>query len=381
MFKNMYSIDITPEYPIFEDVLIYTATFNTVKSYNTDEVRYNPLNSSSDKYLVSLKLDAGEYDLNFDNHNIRVNYQVNYEQPVGLSHMVKCHEILKIYSDENKEILEEFIKKAYHYNRPRANNMINVTIFKNFWTKLNKLPIRDIDTVYIESNEKDKLLNDIIEFIDEEDTYNHYGIPYKRTYLFEGLPGSGKTSLIFAIASKLKMDISIFNFGPDVDDAIFMKAISSLPANSILLLEDVDALFVERESKVKSCISFSGILNTLDGVSRRHKLITFITTNYVDKLDSALLRPGRIDYIVNFTYACKEQIEMMFKQFRPNDSSFEEFYNKIKHREYSTAILQKFFFTNRKKESILDMVSELDEIKNMHSNKELKQKPPDGMYI
>ena len=67
MFKNMYSIDITPEYPIFEDVLIYTATFNTVKSYNTDEVRYNPLNSSSDKYLVSLKLDAGEYDLNFDN--------------------------------------------------------------------------------------------------------------------------------------------------------------------------------------------------------------------------------------------------------------------------------------------------------------------------
>jgi len=174
------------------------------------------------------------------------------------------------------------------------------------------------------------------------------------------------------------MNISIFNFGPDVDDAIFMKAISTLPENSILLLEDVDALFVNRDSKSRSYITFSGILNTLDGVSRRHKLITFITTNYVDKLDSALLRPGRIDYIVNFDHATKEQIESMFNNFRPDDTLFEEFYKKIKNTKFTTAILQKFFFKYRKEESIIDKVNELYNIKNMHTHK--SNEPPSFMY-
>ena len=376
----MYSIDITPDYPIFDDVLSYACTFDNIKCFNTDGLKYDPLHDKEEnKYIVSLKLDAGKYEINLDDHNIIVEYIINYEKPVGLSHLVKCHEILKIFSEESKEILEDFVKKAYLYNRPKTENMIDITIFKNFWSKLNKLPMRNIDTVYLDKEIKNNLLTDVNQFIEEEDVYNEFGIPYKRTYLFEGLPGSGKTSMIFALASKLEMNISIFNFGPDVDDAVFMKAISTLPENSILLLEDVDALFVERESKIKSCITFSGILNTLDGVSRRHKLITFITTNYVEKLDSALLRPGRIDYIIKFTYASKEQIEMMFKRFRPNDNTFDKFYNKIKHNEYSTAILQKFFFTHRKKESILDITNELNNIKNAHSHE--PSRALDNMYI
>ena len=377
----MYSIDITPDYPIFEDVLTYSATFDNICSFNTDGLKYDPLHdNSNNKYIVSLRLGPGNYELNYDNHNIIIEYTLNYSNPVGLSHMVKCYEMLKISSDENKEILQDFIKKAYLYARPKTENMINITIFKNFWSKLNKLPTRNIDTVYLDKKIKDNLITDINQFIEEEDTYNEYGIPYKRTYLFEGLPGSGKTSIIFALASKLNMDISIFNFGPDVDDAIFMKAIASLPENSILLLEDVDALFIDRESKNKSCITFSGILNTLDGISRRHKLITFITTNYVEKLDSALLRPGRVDYIITFTHASKEQIEMMFNKFRPNDNSFNKFFNLIKNKTYSTAILQKFFFTHRKKESILDIIHELNDIKNMHSF-ETKKLAPAGMYV
>ncbi len=376
----MYSIDITPDYPIFDDILFYACTFDNIKCFNTDGVKYDPLHDTEEnKYIVSLQLDAGKYEIEFEDHNIIIEYNINYEKPVGLSHLVKCHQILKILSNESKDILQDFIKKAYLHNRPKTENMIDVTIFKNFWSKLNKLPMRNIDTVYLDKEIKNNLLTDINQFIEEEDVYNEFGIPYKRTYLFEGLPGSGKTSMIFALASKLEMNISIFNFGPDVDDAVFMKAIATLPENSILLLEDVDALFVERESKVKSCITFSGILNTLDGVSRRHKLITFITTNFVEKLDSALLRPGRIDYIIKFTYASKEQIEMMFKRFRPNDDTFDVFYKKIKNNDYSTAILQKFFFTHRKKESILDIVDELNNIKNAHSHE--KSNAPDGMYI
>ena len=245
--------------------------------------------------------------------------------------------------------------------------MIEVIIYKNYWSKLNKLPKRSMDTVYLDKEVKSNIIKDIEEFIEDEAVYQKFGIPYKKTYLFEGLAGTGKTSLIFALASKLDMNISIFNFGPDIDDSIFMQSISTIPENSILLLEDIDALFINRESMSKSCITFSGILNTLDGVSRRHKLITFITTNYVNKLDSALLRPGRIDYIVHFDYASKEQIQMIFENFRPDDKSFNEFYKKIKSSKFTTAILQKFFFKFRKEESLIDKINELHNIKNIHS--------------
>ena len=375
----MYSIDLIQDSIIFDDVLIYIATFNDIKHFSTESIRFDPLHTSADnKYIVNCKLGPGEYDIIYENETIHIKYDVDYDNPVGLSHIVRCNEMLTISSEKSKELLEDFIKKAYLHSRPKKKDMIDITLFKNYWSKLNKLPKRSIDTVYLDKKVKNGIIDDIEEFINDEAVYNQFGIPYKRTYLLEGTPGTGKTSLIFALASKLDMNISIFNFGPDVDDAIFMKAISTLPENSILLLEDVDALFVNRDSKSRSYITFSGILNTLDGVSRRHKLITFITTNYVDKLDSALLRPGRIDYIVHFDHATKEQIELMFNNFRPDDTSFEDFYKKIKNTKFTTAILQKFFFKYRKEESIIDKVKELYNIKNMHTHK--SNEPPAFMY-
>ena len=78
---------------------------------------------------------------------------------------------------------------------------------------------------------------------------------------------------------------------------------SYFPKNSILLLEDIDSLFVERKANDsnKSLVSFSGILNVLDGMGRKSGLITFMTTNYKENLDKALIRPSRVDFQMNFT--------------------------------------------------------------------------------
>ena len=113
------------------------------------------------------------------------------------------------------------------------------------------------------------------------------------------------------------MDIAIVSFAPAITDGIFMNAVSNLPKNSILVLEDIDSLFIKRESsrENKSCVSFSGVLNILDGLARREGLITFMTTNFAEKLDRALVRPGRIDYKLHFDYATKYQIKEMYKFF------------------------------------------------------------------
>merc|ERR1712146_608430 len=84
----------------------------------------------------------------------------------------------------------------------------------------------------------------------------------------------------------------------------------------ILLLEDIDCLFGDRESKTN--ISFSTILNVLDGFASKNRLITFMTTNYFNKLESALKRPGRIDYIHEFKYATKKQAKDMYNSYFEN---------------------------------------------------------------
>ena len=73
------------------------------------------------------------------------------------------------------------------------------------------------------------------------------GINYKRVYLLEGLPGTGKTSLITALASKYDLNIGIFNFDSKTTDSVFSKMVKILPDNSALLLEDLDGLFQARK--------------------------------------------------------------------------------------------------------------------------------------
>ena len=158
------------------------------------------------------------------------------------------------------------------------------------------------------------------------------------------------------------MGVSIFSFVPGIDDTIFMKCINSIPSNSILLLEDIDGVFINRERDYnnKSMISFSGILNTLDGMGRKDKLITFMTTNFKEQLDDALIRPGRIDYKLEFTYATQYQISKMFDLFIKNDENKNKFLNHVKNKKITTCILQKFFFEYREEHNIMDKIDILD---------------------
>ena len=369
MDNNEVSIDITQSSSIFIYILKYASTFDSIKNYTSDYIKFKKYEKDiNNKYEIQLKLPYGLSKINYNNKIININYEKD-NNSVGLSHSATKYESLKISTQSDINILKNFIKDAYHYCNPSYSNYVIIKTFKNYWSTLSKLPNRPIDTIYLDNKEKNKLLNDINDFIDSENDYLHYGIPYKRTYLFEGKPGTGKTSLIFSIASMLKMNIGIVNFGPDMDDAAFMNAISTLPENYILLLEDVDALFIERSSTNKSFLSFSAMLNTLDGMGRKHKLITFITTNYVNKLDNALIRPGRIDYILSFYNTTKEQIKVMFEKYRPKEiNKFEDFYSVIKDKNLTIAILQKFLFDNRKENNIMKNINHLYKIINDHKH-------------
>lgn len=106
---------------------------------------------------------------------------------------------------------------------------------------------------------------------------------------------------------------------------------SVAPEQSIILLEDIDAAFASREdtNQQKAAyeglnrVTFSGLLNCLDGVASTEARIVFMTTNYLDRLDPALIRPGRIDSKEYIGHCTEYQIAEMFKRFYINGSSVE----------------------------------------------------------
>lgn len=329
---------------------------NVLKSYianNYDIDSYScnllPLDENDNNYY---SLGHGIHTINFKGCDIIIDYNEYYE-PVGTNHSAEKLEklIIKIKKDSNSHnIINDLFNTAREFYVKKEDNEIICRILRNgSWILLSKLPKRSMDTIYLDKNKKDELINDITNFLNNKDEYIKLGIPWKRNYLLYGHPGTGKSSLIFSIASQFNMSIYIINLGPSVDDSVFMSSISNIPKNTILLLEDIDALFIDRKhnDSNKSMVSFSGILNVLDGIARKCGLITFMTTNYIDRLDSALKRANRVDMIIKFDKATKDQVRQMFNNFFEGRNDFDRFYNNIKHYDFTLSQLQKFFMRIR----------------------------------
>ncbi|KAM6132039.1 mitochondrial chaperone BCS1 isoform 1-T1 [Phoenicopterus ruber ruber] len=152
------------------------------------------------------------------------------------------------------------------------------------------------------------------------------GIPYRRGYLLYGPPGCGKSSFITALAGELQYSICLLSLSDrSLSDDRLNHLLSVAPQQSIILLEDVDAAFVSRDLAAENPamyqgmgrLTFSGLLNALDGVASTEARIVFMTTNYVDRLDPALVRPGRVDLKQYMGHCSRWQLACMFQRFYP----------------------------------------------------------------
>ncbi|AJV07210.1 BAH_G0011920.mRNA.1.CDS.1 [Saccharomyces cerevisiae] len=227
---------------------------------------------------------------------------------------------------------------------------------------------RMLPSVILDSGIKEGILDDVYDFMKNGKWYSDRGIPYRRGYLLYGPPGSGKTSFIQALAGELDYNICILNLSENnLTDDRLNHLMNNMPERSILLLEDIDAAFNKRsqtgEQGFHSSVTFSGLLNALDGVTSSEETITFMTTNHPEKLDAAIMRPGRIDYKVFVGNATPYQVEKMFMKFYPGETDIcKKFVNSVKELDItvSTAQLQGLFVMNKDApHDALKMVSSL----------------------
>jgi chaperone BCS1 len=265
--------------------------------------------------------------------------------------------VFRLHIDcENQNVIEKFIKTGIHFaqkifdNDLMAKNHIHIYQYSETdmsWEKYGDVTKRKIETIYLPLEQSKKVLNDIETFLlpTTKENYSKFGIPYHKTYCFYGPPGSGKTSLIHAICSHIQKNVCIYRFTNQTKDNDFASALRWIPKNSVFVLEDIDCI-IKNRNETKGQISFSGVLNILDGLSCIECLLTFITTNHFLELDTAIKRPGRIDYILEFTYINKEQIYKMMDVFYPNEKNdFDIIYQQIKNYKMTVSHFQKYLFS------------------------------------
>lgn len=200
------------------------------------------------------------------------------------------------------------------------------------WRQIHNYMPRPIESVIMPVGDKERLIKDIETFRANRNWYTEMGIPYRKGYLFYGPPGTGKTSLVTGLSSYFKSNIYMLKLS-DMSDASLREAITGVEANSFFVIEDIDCINASHKrtkakDDKKSGVTLSGLLNVIDGLFSPPGAIFVMTTNHKEKLDPALIRPGRVDLQLNITHATSDQKKALYRRFFQTGECPEKYLNK-----------------------------------------------------
>ena len=381
--------------PKKNDQLVFNMPPNLVLEMNNSslkEVDFQ-LNYIMDRYACDYEFTfkGASFLIKTDKTNKNFSFKSGHDE----HNITSVYEIT--YNAADYAIFEDFILTSVNYfNKYSTDSKLNNNRLKlfisstdgSYFDQFGSRPKRSLDSVFLPKKQKEDLVKEMTDFFDPLTIkrYANLGIIHKKIMLFAGKPGTGKSSLITALASHFDYNIAIVSFTPKMTDVGLMRALRSLDNDRedeqkvLFVFEDMDCIFKERKSNDESrnMVTFSGILNAFDGISTSENMWCILTTNYICNLDSALIRSSRVDKIVTFDYAVKEQIVAIYKAHTLGSAEqAEEFYEGVQdlNLKVTTSLLQQYLlkFMDKPKEAN----ENLDEMKKMYLASNVKSDTAD----
>ncbi|OMO61341.1 hypothetical protein CCACVL1_23595 [Corchorus capsularis] len=203
------------------------------------------------------------------------------------------------------------------------------------------------DTLAMDPLKKQEIMDDLLDFANGQSFYQKTGRAWKRGYLLYGTPGTGKSSMIAAMANYLSYDIYDLELTEVHNNSELRKLLMKTSSKSIIVIEDIDCSinltnrkknnnsnnnprsYYEPEIRCGSTsvcdgeegggnsITLSGLLNFTDGLwscCGSERIFVF-TTNHIEKLDPALLRSGRMDMHIYMSYCSYPALKILIKNY------------------------------------------------------------------
>lgn len=220
--------------------------------------------------------------------------------------------------------------------------------YESGWSSIPFRHPSTFETLALELDLKQQLMDDLKAFSEGKEFYHKIGRAWKRGYLLHGPPGSGKSSLIAAMANFLHYDVYDLELSKVTDNSELRALLIQTTNRSIIVIEDIDCsidLTGDRLMKINrrssKCtnkknrnptgvdngedngrVTLSGLLNFTDGLwscCGEERIIIF-TTNHRDNVDPALVRCGRMDVHVSLGTCGMHAFKALVKNYLGIDS-------------------------------------------------------------
>jgi len=285
-----------------------------------------------------LTLGGGWHVLAFDGWPLFVHREVNRADPMAqLLGGAKANQRLWIVAPgRSQRRVRKLVAEAEAiYN---GDGLVKVYYWSGGGYRIaDRRPPRSLATVFLPAAQKAALVADVETFAGAREVYRARGTPYRRGYLFEGPPGTGKTSLIFALAGHLGRSVYVVNLAAVGGDNDLLAAFNEVDGDGVVVIEDIDTVEITHQREeaapvaaavvhggvpvpageaARPRLTLSGLLNAIDGVAAREGRMLFVTSNRADVLDAALLRSGRIDLRERIEPLGATEAWAMFRAFR-----------------------------------------------------------------
>ncbi|KAG6594810.1 AAA-ATPase, partial [Cucurbita argyrosperma subsp. sororia] len=272
---------------------------------------------------ITLSIDKGQEIVDhFDNIRLQWRFVCSHDEQNGGGNKEKRHFELVFPKKFRDRVVESYLPYVLKRAKEIKEEDKVVKIFSQEcqydedggsgnWGSINLDHPSTFETLAMDPDLKQSIIDDLDRFVNRREFYKKVGKAWKRGYLLYGPPGTGKSSLIAAMANYLKFDIYDLDLSYIYSNGDLRRVLLSTTNRSILVIEDIDCSVEiqnreneEHYDQSNGKFTLSGMLNFIDGLwsSCGDERIIIFTTNHKERLDPALLRPGRMDVHINMSY-------------------------------------------------------------------------------